>query len=81
LVLAFRAPGSNVWIDAEGTVARVVHGRRAIDYGASVALEFKGIDDQVRGLLRKQLLKCPPVLPKRALRVDYAATVRRIAGL
>lgn len=81
VVLTFRAPDSDTWIDAEGHVARVVHGRRNFDFGPSIAIEFRGLSEQLRGVLRKQLLKCPPTMPKRDLRVDYAASVRRIAGL
>jgi hypothetical protein len=81
VVLAFRAPGSETWVDAEGLVARVVHGRRDFDFGPSIAIAFRELPDQLRGILRKQLLKCPPTQPKRALRVDYAASVRRIGDL
>jgi hypothetical protein len=81
VVLAFRAPGSETWVDAEGLDARVVHGRRDFDFGPSIAIAFRELPDQLRGILRKQLLKCPPTQPKRALRVDYAASVRRIGDL
>ncbi len=81
VILTFRAPGSDTWIDAEGTVARVVHGRRAEDYGPSVGVQFRALDPDLTTLLRKQLLKCPPPMPRRAARVDYAATVRRISRM
>ncbi len=81
VILAFRAPGAKVWIDAEGTVSRVVHGRRTMDFGASMAVHFSSLPDELRTILRKQLLKCPPTVPKRGARVDYAATVRKISGL
>lgn len=80
VVLAFRAPGSKVWIDAEGIVSRVVHGRRSMDFGPSMAVEFSLCDD-VRAELRRALLRCPPAVPKRGPRVDYAATVRRIGAV
>jgi len=81
VVLSFRAPGGDTWVDAEGLVARVVHGRRDFDYGPSIAIEFRDLAENLRGVLRKHLLKCPPTLPKRSLRVDYAASVRRISVL
>lgn len=81
VVLTFRAPESNTWVDAEGVVARVIHGRRDFDFGASIAIQFEGLAEKLRGVLRKQLLRCPPTMPKRSLRVDYAASVRRIATL
>lgn len=81
VILSFRAPDSDTWIDAEGVVARVVHGRRDFDFGPSIAIQFSEVQEKLRGVLRKQLLRCPPTLPKRSLRVDYAASVRRIATL
>jgi hypothetical protein len=80
VILTFRAPGTEAWIDAEGTVSRIVQGRRALDFGPYVAVEFKGLCDNLRSILRRQLLRCPPTLPKRAPRIDYAATIARIAA-
>lgn len=79
VVLAFRAPGGGGWIDAEGTVTRMVHGRRAQDFGPSIGVEFGELSDESRSLLRRQLAKCPPILGRRAPRIDYAASVQAIA--
>lgn len=78
VVLTFRA--GERWIDTEGYVARVVHGRRTEDCGPSIAVQFASLSEDIT-LLRKHLLKCPPAMGKRAPRIDYAASVRRIAAL
>jgi hypothetical protein len=80
VVLAFRAPGTDSWIDAEGTVARVVHGRRGYDFGPSIAVDFAGLPEELRALLRRQLSKFPPAAAKRGPRIDFAASVRRIGA-
>jgi hypothetical protein len=46
VVVAFKAPRSNTWFDAQGVIARVVHGRRPGDYGLSYGIEFHGHDEQ-----------------------------------
>lgn len=79
VILTFRAPGTEAWIDVEGSVARVVRGRRASDCGASVGVSFDEIDPTHRAVLVRALPKLPPALPKRDPRIDWAATVRRIA--
>ncbi|MBX3205611.1 MAG: PilZ domain-containing protein [Labilithrix sp.] len=49
VVVSFKPPRSNVWFDAEGVVARVLHGRRPGDYGLSFGVEFVnlGKDDEL----------------------------------
>jgi hypothetical protein len=79
VVFAFRAPGSSLWIDGEGVVARFAAGRRREDFGASIGLSLN-MPSEVRASLRRYLLRCPPPPPKRGPRVDYAATIRRIGG-
>ncbi|MBI2389312.1 MAG: PilZ domain-containing protein [Deltaproteobacteria bacterium] len=81
VILSFRVPGTETWVDAEGTVARVVHGRRSCDRGPSYAIEMHGIPDDLRGVLRRQLLKWAPAIPQRSSRIDWAASVRRIGDL
>lgn len=39
----FKPPRSNAWFDAQGIVARVVHGRRPGDYGLSYGIDFHGL--------------------------------------
>ncbi len=55
LLIAFRPPRSNVWIDAEATVARVLHGRRPGDTGLSFGVEFQGLAREHEELLFEQL--------------------------
>lgn len=55
LLVAFRPPRSNRWIDTQGTVARVVHGRRPGDTGLSFGIEFHGLEGELEGLLFEKL--------------------------
>lgn len=77
LLVAFRPPRSNRWIDAQATVARVVHGRRPGDLGLAFGIEFSGMADEHQGLLFEQLrgmlapdaMRPPrPLVPRAALR-------------
>ncbi len=80
LVVAFRLPGSAWWFDAEGAVARVIHGRRPGDRGRCFALEFEGLEPAVQYFLHTALKNVPPPRPARERRVDYAATARSAAS-
>ena len=40
VVVSFQMPRSNTWFDAQGVIARVLHGRRPGDYGLSFGIEF-----------------------------------------
>ncbi len=67
VVLSFKPPRSNKWFDAQGVVARVVHGRRPGDYGLSYGIEFQGLSandeqrlfEQLRGSSRPDALRPP----------------------
>jgi len=50
VVVSFKPPRSNEWFDAQGIVARVIHGRRPGDYGLSFGIEFINLskDDELR---------------------------------
>jgi hypothetical protein len=78
LIVSFRIPKSDTFIDAECTVARVIHGRRPSDMHQAVGLRFGSIHRDLRGELHTALRRLPPTLPARALRIDYAATIRRL---
>jgi hypothetical protein len=78
MIVSFRIPKSDAFVDAEATVARVIHGRRPSDRHAAIGLRFGSIHRDVRGELATALRKLPPTLPARALRIDYAATIRRL---
>lgn len=62
----------------EGQAARVLRGRRAKDRMPAIAMSFESLDAVSRLILRGHLRKIPPVLPARARRIDYAATVARL---
>jgi hypothetical protein len=78
VIVTFRAPRSNDWFDACGTVARVVHGRRAGDAGHCLGIQFDGADDVTRARLAQRLATIPPPLPSRSERLDYASMVSKL---
>jgi PilZ domain len=65
LLVSFRPPRSDRWLDVSATVARVVHGRRPGDRGRCLGLVFDGIDPRTRGLLFRHLRGLPPPEPAR----------------
>ncbi len=75
LLVAFRPPRSNVWIDAQGIVARVLHGRRPGDTGLSFGIEFHEMEkeheellfEKLRGMHAPDALRPPRPLVSRAL--------------
>ena len=84
LIVSFRATELGLWFDAEAVVRRVVHGRRPRDRGRCAGIAFTRFDAVSRLILRSHLRRtAPPVPARRRLadaRIDYAATVRNIAG-
>ncbi len=79
LIISFRLPRTERWFDAEGTIARVVHGRRPGDRGRCFGLQFDDLDPEAQWLLARALRDIPPPVPKRERRVDYAASVHLAA--
>lgn len=64
LIVSFPIPG--LWIDAECTVMRVVHGRRPCDDGAlAIGVVFDVISPSARAALAGFLHGRPPPLPRR----------------
>jgi hypothetical protein len=55
LLVSFQLPFRRTWIDAEMSVARVVHGRRPSDRGRSIGLVFEWIEPASRDALRDEL--------------------------
>src|SRR5262249_27486769 len=51
VIASFRPPRSNEWFDAQGYVARVLHGRRPGDFGLSFGLEFYGLTTEDEAFL------------------------------
>lgn len=78
-VVSFKATDLGIWFDTMATIARVVEGRRPTDRGRAIGLKFDGLDPVHKLILRGHLRKVPPPLPARAQRIDYAATIRKIA--
>ena len=76
VIVAFRLPRTTWWFDAEGTVARVVHGRRPGDPGRGFGICFDRLDDEAGWIIARALRDIPPPVPKREQRVDYAASLR-----
>jgi PilZ domain-containing protein len=63
LIISFPIPG--MWIDAEASVTRVVHGRRPGDEGPACGVLFDVISSSARAALAGFLHGKPPPLPRR----------------
>jgi hypothetical protein len=79
LIVSFKLTAFDLWFDTEAVVARVVAGRRPGDRGRCLGVRFRGLDAIARHILRGNLRKVPPPVPRRERRLDYAATIRRIS--
>ena len=55
VIVSFKPPRSNDWFDAQGVVARVLHGRRPGDYGLSFGIEFVNLSKDDELILFEQL--------------------------
>jgi hypothetical protein len=63
LIVSFQIPHSGQWVDAEATVARVVHGRRPGEHTRGLALELENVEEIPKMLLGRALRRCPPSPP------------------
>jgi hypothetical protein len=63
VIVTFQIPGTECWVDAEGHVARVAHGRRMGDFAMGLGIAFDFVDEWSLTQLRMALRKVPPVLP------------------
>ena len=63
LIVSFQIPHSGHWVDAEATVARVVHGRRPGEHTRGLALELENVEDIPKMILGRVLGRCPPAPP------------------
>ena len=80
VIVSFKVPRSTLYVDAEATVARVVHGRRPSDrHRRALGLRFARLDDAALWAMRTGLRSIPPPLPARRPRIDYAASVHMAA--
>jgi hypothetical protein len=78
-IMSFEFTNLGLWFDTEATVTRVIEGRRPTDRGRAIGLRFQTLDAVHRLILRGHLRKVPPPVPQRTQRIDYAATIRKIA--
>jgi hypothetical protein len=81
MILSFRAPRSDRYIDAEGVITRISSGRRRGDVARAVGIEFSAIDQASFVALKTTLRRMPPTRPRRPSRLDYAALTRVISML
>lgn len=79
LIVAFQATELGIRFDAEAKVARILRGRRLKDRGRCIGISFTRFDPVARLVLRGHLGRSAPPVPQRDARIDYAATVRKIA--
>jgi hypothetical protein len=79
LLVTFRVPGTQRWVDTAATVARVVSGYRRGDDGPGLGLLFAPLEAESNRLVRWALRRFPPTFPARSMRVDYVATAALIA--
>jgi hypothetical protein len=63
LIVSFQIPHSGHWVDAEATVARVVHGRRPGEHTRGLALELENVEEIPQMLLGRVLRRFPPAPP------------------
>jgi len=80
VLVAFQATPLGLWFESEAKVTRIVRGRRPGDQGRALGLRFTDMNAISRLILRGHLRRVPPPVPKRARRIDYAATIHRIAA-
>ena len=78
---SLRLPRGSSWIDGTGTVARIIHGKRATDSGRCIAIHFDPLDPAYRSLLHANLVRLPLTRAARRVRRDYASTIQLISGL
>jgi hypothetical protein len=81
--VSFKPPRTNEWFDAQGVVARVIHGRRPGDHGLSIGIEFVNLCKEDELYLFEQLrwMSAPdPQRPPRPLVSPIAPSKRGIAS-
>jgi c-di-GMP-binding flagellar brake protein YcgR len=80
MLVSFQATPLGIWFDTHAEVTRLVRGRRPEDEGRAFGLKFIDLAPISRLILRGHLRRTPPPLPKRPRRIDYAATIHKIAA-
>ena len=79
LIVTFRVPGTQRWVDTTAVVARIVRGHRSGDGGPALGLLFDPLEPEANRLVRWALRRFPPTFPARPMRIDYVATATLIA--
>jgi hypothetical protein len=79
LIVTFRVPGTERWVDTLATVVRIARGKRYNDGGRALGLLFDPLGAEDNRLIRWALRRHPPTFPARPMRIDYAATAAFIA--
>lgn len=59
VLVTFSLPNSGAWVDAEGCVVRVGHGRRPGDPGRLLGVGFHWLSEGSRDLIRRSLVGLP----------------------
>jgi hypothetical protein len=80
LIVSFRAPRSDRYVDTDATVARIVKGRRKGDVGAAFGVRFASLDRSTLTTLKTSLRRMPATRARRPSRIDYAA-IARVIGI
>ncbi len=80
VVVAFQATPLGLWFESQATVTRVIRGRRPGDNGRGFGVRFNDMSSISRLILRGHLKRVPPPVPKRPRRIDYAASIEKIAA-
>jgi hypothetical protein len=65
VIVSFRSDRIGRWFDAEATIARVLHARRAGDAMPCFGLAFHGTDAAFREGVFRALRRLPPPVPRR----------------
>jgi hypothetical protein len=81
VIISFKLPHIPYWLDAEATVARVVHGRRPGEHTRGLALTFVGLSGIDRYMIEQSLRYLPPAPPSfRAGRRENASILSDLVG-
>ncbi|HEY5959404.1 MAG TPA: PilZ domain-containing protein [Polyangiaceae bacterium] len=78
LIVSFRLPHAEVWIDVEAYVSRVNHGRRPGESQRTLGLTFEQLDDSQRQAIALELKRAPPAPPGRTCRDESSERIARV---
>lgn len=78
--VSLRVPRSRYWLQAEGVVTRLLHGRRDGDAGPAFGVRLDRMHGMDRMLLGTALRHQHRAAPERGATRDYARAVARIHG-